>query len=139
VATPLRRIVAIALGLGVAILIGHGINVVAQQVHPCPIGIQCSDPAALKSALEAGQIPLIKYGLVLLGWLLAAYAGGLATIRWGHWVPGVWVMAVAFVVVIYGWLRAAPHPEWMWIGGLAGCLLFALGGGRQSVHVRAVP
>lgn len=137
--TTLRRIVAIALGMGVAVLIGHAINLVAQQMHPCPTGVECSDPVALRAALEAGQIPLIKYGLVLLGWLLAAYAGGLAAIRWGRWVPAVWFVAVGFTVVVFGWLQVQPHPEWMWIGGLAGCPLFALGGGRQTVAMRGVP
>jgi hypothetical protein len=134
-----RRIVAIAGALGVAFLVGHGVNLIAQQIHPCPAGVECSDRAALRAALEAGQIPLIKYGLILLGWLLGAYAGGLAAIRWGRWGPGVWITAAGFTFLVYGWLSAAPHPEWMWIGGLAGCPLFALGGGRQTVNVRAVP
>lgn len=120
----------------VALVVVYAIETISKQVHPCPATVDCTDPESLKRALEAGQIPLIKYGLILAGWLLAGYAGGLAAIRWSAWPPAVWCVAVLFTVTVLRTLSSFPHPEWMWIGGLIGCPLFVLGGGRQAIAVR---
>jgi hypothetical protein len=131
----IRRAGAVALALAVSMIIVFAIELISAQVHPLPPGIDPTDPAALKRALEAGQIPVVKLGLLLAGWLLAAYSGGAVAIRWARWVPAVWLFAAGFTAIIYVNLTAFPHPDWMWIGGLAGCPLFALGGGRQPLSV----
>jgi hypothetical protein len=131
----LRRIGSVALALAVAWIIVFAIETIAAQVHPLPTSVDPTDPDALKRALEAGQIPWVKFGVVLAGWLLAAYSGGAVAIRWSRWVPSVWLFAAFFTVFVYQSLTTFPHPQWMWIGGLAGCPLFALGGGQQPLAV----
>ncbi len=132
----LRRIGSVGLALAVALIIVFAIEMISAQVHPLPPGVDPTDPVSLKRALEAGQIPLVKLGVVLAGWLLAAYSGGAVALRWSRWVPAVWIFAVCFTVIVYRNLTAFPHPDWMWIGGLAGSPLFALGGGQQPLAVR---
>lgn len=129
----LRRAGSVGLALAVALIIVFAIEMISAQVHPLPAGVDPTDPASLKRALEAGQIPIVKLGVVLAGWLLAAYSGGAVAIRWGRWVPGVWIFAAIFTAIVYTNLKAFPHPDWMWIGGLAGSPLFALGGGQQPL------
>jgi hypothetical protein len=131
----LRRAGSVALALAVALIIVFAIETISVQVHPLPTNVDPTDPAALKRALEAGQIPIVKLGIVLAGWLLAAYSGGAVAIRWSRWVPAVWLFAACFTAIVYQSLGSFPHPEWMWIGGLAGCPLFALGGGQQALTV----
>ena len=131
----LRRAGSVALALAVALIIVFAIESISAQVHPLPEGEDPTDPASLKRALEAGQIPLVKLGIVLAGWLLAAYSGGAVAIRWSRWIPAVWLFAACFTIIVYRNLGSFPHPTWMWIGGLAGCPLFALGGGQQPLAV----
>ena len=131
----LRRAGSVALALAVALIIVFAIETISAQVHPLPDGVDPTDPASLKRALEAGQIPLVKLGIVLAGWLLAAYSGGAVAIRWSRWIPAVWLFAACFTIIVYRNLGSFPHPTWMWIGGLAGCPLFALGGGQQPLAV----
>lgn len=133
--SPLRRVGSVVLALAVASIIVFAVETISAQVHPLPPGVDPTDTASLKRALEAGQIPLIKLGVVLAGWLLAAYSGGLVAMRWSRWVPAVWLFGACFTVMVYFNLKTFPHPEWMWIGGLAGCPLFALGGGQQPLAV----
>lgn len=131
----LRRIGSVGLALAVALIIVFAIETISAQVHPLPAGVDPTDPASLKRALEAGQIPIVKLGVVLAGWLLAAYSGGATAIRWSRWVPSVWAFGVIFTAIVYKSLISFPHPNWMWIGGLAGVPLFALGGGQQPLAV----
>jgi hypothetical protein len=131
----LRRIGSVLLALAVALIIVFAIETVSAQVHPLPAGVDPTDPDSLKRALEAGQIPIVKLAVVLAGWLLAAYSGGAVAIRWSRWVPAVWVFAACFTAIVYRNLGSFPHPQWMWIGGLAGSPLFALGGGQQPLAV----
>lgn len=133
--STLRRIGSVGLAVAVALIIVFAIETISAQVHPLPSDIDPTDTESLKRALEAGQIPLVKLGVVLAGWLLAAYSGGATAIRWSRWVPAVWVFAVIFTAIVYRNLTAFPHPEWMWIGGLGGVPLFALGGGQQPLAV----
>jgi hypothetical protein len=104
---------------------------------PPPAGSDPSDPAALKAALEAGEIPFPSLFLVLAGWLLAGYVGGGLAWRWSEEGSSVWVFALVFTGVVVWTLTLLPHPTWMWIGGVGGTLLFALGGGRRQLSLSA--
>ncbi|MBK6493808.1 MAG: hypothetical protein KA267_02095 [Gemmatimonadales bacterium] len=96
---------------------------------PYTSGLDATDPAQLKLALEAGELPLLGMVLVLGGWLLGAYAGGRVAISIGkqEWV--VMTFAVLFTVGIVMNLLVVPSPTWMWIGGAGATPLFALGAG----------
>lgn len=128
-----RRLIAILAALIVAAIIVFGIEAISASVHPLPASVDPTDPETFKRALEAGQIPLVKLGLIVLGWLLAAYAGGLVAIRWSEWPPAVWIFTALFTIFVWHNLSTFSHPNWMWYGGLIGAPLFALGGGRQSL------
>lgn len=131
----IRRLLAVV----VAVLVAGGIVLLiesfAAQIHPLPPGVDPQDAESLGRALEAGQVPFASLALVLSGWLLAAYVGGLVAWRIGKWGPTSWIFAAIFTAAVYSTLQAFPHPTWMWIGGLGGCPLFALGGGNRTLQV----
>jgi hypothetical protein len=131
----IRRVVSV---IGAAMLAGGIVLLIemfAVRLHPLPVGVDPGDPASLGRGLEAGQVPFGSMALVLAGWLLAAYVGGLVAWRWSRWGPATWIFAGLFTLAVFSTLRAFPHPTWMWIGGLAGCPLFALGGGNRTLPV----
>ncbi len=134
--TPfLRRLVAVIGALVVAIVIVYAVERVAAGLNPLPPGADISDPRVLKQALEAGEVPFLALLLILAGWYLAAYFGGSMAWRWSRLSSGVWLFALIFTGVIFRELALFPHPTWMWIGGLGGVPLFALGGGNRSLAV----
>lgn len=135
--TILRHTLALLGALLVAFVIVWAIEVTAAQLTPMPAGIDTSDPAALKAALEAGEVPFPSLFLVLAGWLLAAYVGGVLAFRWTAEGAAVWAFALVFTGVVVWTLALLPHPTWMWVGGAAGTPLFALGGGRRQLAVSA--
>ena len=130
-----RRVLAVVVAVVVAGGIVMLVEAFAAQLHPLPPGVDPRDRAALERALEAGQVPFAALALVLSGWLLAAYTGGLVAWRIGRWGPASWIFAGIFTVAVFSNLQAFPHPTWMWIGGLGGCPLFALGGGHRTLQV----
>jgi hypothetical protein len=135
----LRRILAVAGALVVAFAIVYAIEAIAGRMTPIPAGIDTTDPVALKTALEAGEVPFPSLFLVFAGWLLAAYVGGGLAWRWSEEGTSVWTFAVVFTGVVVWTLTLLPHPTWMWIGGVGGTLLFALGGGRRHLSISARP
>lgn len=133
--TAMRRIAAVAGAVVVAKAISEVVKAAAAQLHPMPSGIDLTNREAVVRALEHGQFPVIRLGLLAAGWLLAAYFGGSMAARWGRWAPSVWFFAAIFTGLVYLEMQGFPHPTWMWIAGIAGVPLFALGGGKLSISV----
>lgn len=130
-----NRVGAVVGALVVAGALAYGIEMIAGRLHPVPSGINPRDTAAIKAALEAGEVPFPALFMVLSGWLLAAYLGGLLVWRWSRDSGSVWTFAAIFSVLVIINLAILPHPVWMWIGGVFGVPLFALGGGRRTVRI----
>lgn len=128
-----RRLIAVVVSVVVAGVVVAIIDAFAGQMHPLPPGVDPTDPAALKLALETGAIPVAALVLMTAGWLLAAYIGGRIAARIGRWDGSVWLFAFIFTAGVYANLQGLPHPTWMWIAGLGGCPLFALAAGHQSI------
>lgn len=131
-----RRIIAILAALIVSGIIVLSIESISSQVHPLPESIDSTDPESIRRALEAGQFPLITMGLMVLGWWLAAYAGGSVAIRTSQSSGVVWLFTVLATVFVWFQLKGLPHPTWLWLAGVLGTPLFALGGGRQNISLR---
>lgn len=129
-------IVAILLAIVIAGGITYLVETLSHQVMPYPAGLDATDPAQLKSALEAGELPVLGMALILGGWLLGAYAGGriAATIGKEDWV--VMTFAGLFTALVVTNLLAVPSPTWMWVGGAGGCPLFAIGAAGAQLSLR---
>lgn len=134
---PVRRFTAILLACAVAIGIVWLLEQLAGQVT-MPAGLDPTDPQQVKIALEHGEFPFASLILVLSGWLLAAYVGGRIATRFAHSRgPNLFFVAI-FTAYIVRDLTLLPHPTWMWIGGLLGVPLIALGAGGESITVRGL-
>ncbi|HRP08059.1 MAG TPA: hypothetical protein PLL69_06175 [Gemmatimonadales bacterium] len=133
--TALRRVAAVTGAVIVAKLVSEIVKLAAEQIHPMPAGLDVTNREAVVRALEQGQFPMIRLGLLAAGWLLAAYFGGSMAARWGRWAPAVWFFAAIFTALVYLEMQGFPHPIWMWIAGIGGGPLFALGGGKLSISV----
>ncbi len=126
-----RRIFAVVAGVVVAVVIVMLINHLADALSPQPPGVD------LERAIEEGDLPtVINFALVLGGWLVAAWAGGSVASRTGHERGPLLLYTGLFTAFTVTNLVNAPHPTWMWVGGLLGVPLFCLGAAGESITVR---
>jgi uncharacterized membrane protein YdcZ (DUF606 family) len=132
-----RRFVGIAIGCAAAIGIVRLLEQLANQVT-MPAGLDQTNIKQVETALERGEIPFASLALVLCGWLLAAYAGSRIAGRIGRARFSSLAFTVLFTVVIVHDLLVLPHPTWMWIGGVLGVPLVALGAAGESITVRGL-
>jgi len=131
-----RWLYGVLAALAVAWTITFLIETLASRMLPLPPGVNPLDADDLKRALEAGEIPISAMVLVLCGWLLAAYAGGVISHRIASKSGAVLVFTVLFTTVVVLNLISIPHPTWMWIGGCLGVPLVALGAAGDSITIR---
>ena len=134
---PVRRITAIVVACAVAIGIVWLLGELAKQVT-MPAGLDPTNLDQVKIALERGEFPFASLVLVLSGWLLAAYVGGRLSARIGRSRGPTLIFAAIFTAFIIHDLSLLPHPTWMWIGGVLGAPLIALGAAGQSITVRGL-
>ncbi len=127
-----RRIVALLIACALASGVVYLMNHLAAGATARPAG----SSESLKAALEAGQIPFNSLLLVLGGWLVAAYIGSTVASRLSGERRPAQLFALLFTIAILATQLEAAHPAWMWIGGLLGVPLIALGAAGQSITVR---
>ncbi len=126
-----RRLFSILAGLLVAVTIVTLLRHLADTLSPQPAGVD------LRRAIEEGDLPTaINFALVLGGWLVAAWAGGSVASRTSRERGPLLVYTGLFTAVTVANLVTAPHPTWMWVGGLLGVPLFCLGAAGESITVR---
>ena len=127
-----RRMVALVVACLIAAGVVYLMNHLAADATPRPAGVNES----LRVALEAGQIPFSALLLVLGGWLVAAYLGGTVATRLSGERGPAKLFAVIFTLAILVTQLDTTLPVWMWIGGLLGVPLLALGATGESITVR---
>ncbi|MEO8478202.1 MAG: hypothetical protein ABI542_01110 [Gemmatimonadota bacterium] len=130
-----RRVFALAGAIVFAIVFIHLIGLAEAGLRPAPIGVAIDNPAAIKTALEAGEAPLLSMLLLLGGWFVAGYFGGLLAWKWSHESSTVWLFAIVLAVIVFRELAAGHYPDWVWGAGIIGAPLFALGGGHRQISV----
>lgn len=127
-----RRMVALVIACAVALGVVYLMDHLAAGATPRPAG----GHESIKVALEAGQIPFSAMLLVLGGWLVAAYLGGTVASRLSGERGPAQIFTVVFTLAILLTQLQATHPVWMWLGGLLGAPLIALGAAGESITVR---
>jgi hypothetical protein len=132
-----RKVFAVVAACAAAFVVVYLMDHLAAGSVAMPAGGNRSSGAELKAAMEAGRIPFNALLLVLGGWFLAAYVGSTTASRLsGQRGPSL-MFAGIFTVAILFTLLGGTHPTWMWIGGLLGAPLIALGVAGQSITVRS--
>jgi hypothetical protein len=112
----LRSILAVLAGLVVAWITVSLFEFASMHTFPPPPGVDVRDPqqvAALVSRMPAGAL-----ALVLAGWVVGAFDGGLvAALIAKRRVPAVVVGALVALSAL-AMVMMVPHPLWMSIAGV---------------------
>lgn len=107
-------------GMLVAVTVVTLCDSAAGALHPLPPGFDMTDMAQMKA--HAGAAPTAALLVVLLGWILAPFAGGLVASRIAarSRKQYAWIIAGVLLAATLANLLAIPHPIWMVVGALAG-------------------
>lgn len=130
-----RRLLALVGAILCAMVCIHLMGWVEAGLRPAPVGSALENTAALKTALEAGEAPMLSMLLLLGGWFLAGYLGGHLAWRWSQQSGTVWLFAIVLGFIVFRELAAGHYPSWVWGAGIVGTPLFALGGGHRQISV----
>lgn len=130
-----RHVLALIGAVAFTVIFVHLVGLAVAGIRPAPVGTALDTPEAIKAALEAGEAPVVSLLLLLGGWLVAGYFGGQLTWRWSQESSMVWVYAAVLMVIVFRALVSGNYPTWLWLGGMVGAPLFALGGGHRQISV----
>lgn len=115
----LRTLLAVFVGLVVAMATMLGLEYLGMSIFPPPPGIDLANEADLARLVESATTG--KKLWVLFGWTVAAFLGGwvAARISRAHRIAAA--LAVGVLIVAGVLLNAAmlPHPLWMTVAGVA--------------------
>ena len=133
-----RTVLGVLAGLAAMVVVIMLVQLGSAQWFPPPQGVDMRDPDAL--AIAMAQMPLAALALVVVAWLLGAFAGGwvAARIAMPHPRMAAVIVALAVVAGVVMMVLAFPHPMWMTVLGLALPVPMALAGARLA-RPRATP
>jgi hypothetical protein len=132
-------VLAIFLGMVAAFLVVLIGEMIGFAIYPPPPGLNPSDPEALAAAMKT--MPIGALVVVVVAWLLAAFAGGWVATRLaskGKLICGM-TFGALFLLVTFVNLRTFPHPVWMWVVGLGEILPAAFLGTKLAMPKRLTP
>lgn len=100
-------------GMLVAVTVVSMCDLAAGALHPPPVGFDLTDMAQVKA--HAAAAPTVALMVVLLGWLLGPFAGGLVASRIAarSRKQYAWIIAGVLLAATLANLLAIPHPIWM--------------------------
>jgi hypothetical protein len=114
--TRLRSVGAVVAGIIGAYAIITAIELLTSRMYPMPAGVGLNDMAALREWIR--QLPPGAFAMVLAGWTLGAFVGGMLTARLAprSKLSHALVFGVLLLAVTIWNLTTIPHPVWMWVG-----------------------
>lgn len=127
-----RTILAVLAGLATMIAIITVVELLGAQLFPPPAGVDMRDPELFATAIT--QMPMAALAIVVVAWVLGAFAGGwvAARISIAHpRVPAV-IVALAVVAGVIVMMLTLPHPLWMGLLGIVLPVPAALAGARLA-------
>jgi hypothetical protein len=124
------RVLAVAAGLAVAVLMVGLVEGLSSRFHPLPAGIDYNDRAAMTAAISA--LPATAFVAVLAAWGLGALAGAYAATRIGRHAGSGYLIGVLIGAGAVANLLMIPHPVWMWAGAAIVVPLATLAGVRMA-------
>lgn len=133
-----RTLLGVLAGLATMFVVIMLVELLGAQVFPPPDGVDMRDPQVLASAMA--QMPLGALAMVVLAWVLGAFAGGwvAARVSVAHPRAAAAIVALAVVAGVVLMVLSFPHPLWMTVLGLVLPVPAALAGARLA-RPRATP
>jgi hypothetical protein len=112
----LRSILAVLAGLAIAWITVSLFEFASMHTFPPPPGVDVRDPQQLAALVS--QMPAGALALVLAGWVVGAFDGGLvAALVAKRRVPAI-VVGVLVMLGVFLMVAMVPHPMWMSIAGV---------------------
>lgn len=134
----IRALLAVVLGLAVAVLMTGLLESISHSMYPPPEGLDpYSDPAGFAIAVE--QMPTGTLAMVLLAWALGTFTGSWLAARivgrafYGLLVGGVMMLSGITNVI------SIPYPWWFIVAGILLFLPAAYAGARLATHGSGAP
>lgn len=133
-----RTILGVVAGLATMIAIISVVELLGAQLFPPPAGVDMRDPEAFATAIT--EMPMAALAIVVVAWVLGAFAGGwvAARIASAHPRAAAVVVALAVVAGVVLMMLTLPHPMWMALLGVVLPVPAALAGARLA-RPRATP
>lgn len=133
-----RTLLGVLAGLATMFVVIMLVELLGAQVFPPPEGVDMRDPQVLASAMA--QMPLGALAMVVVAWVLGAFAGGwvAARVSVAHPRAAAAIVALAVVAGVVLMVLSFPHPLWMTVLGLVLPVPAALAGARLA-RPRATP
>jgi len=131
----IKRILAVVLGLVAAVVTIMIVEGIGHSIYPME-AVDMNDLNAMKAFMA--NIPTGAIVLVLVGWIVGAFAGGLVaslvektTAFRNSIVIGVVLLILSIINLI-----TIPSPIWMWIGAIVLIIPFAIAGNKLAVKIK---
>ena len=115
-----RSVVAVVLGLIVAMFFVVVVEVVGSVLHPFPPGVDPTDYDAVKA--HVARIPTWVLLLCDVGWGLGTFVSSWVATRLGsgrRFAHGIVVGSILLVAAVANMLML-PYPVWFWVANLVG-------------------
>ncbi len=128
--TMKKSIIAVIAGIVVGVIVTMLFDGLNHMIYPPPADF---DPTDLDSygALVA-QMPTAALVMMVVGWLLTAFLGGMtaAYLDRVNWKRNAMIVGAALMIAALVNLYLIPHPVWMWVVSFLGYIPAAYLGGR---------
>lgn len=133
------KFLAVALGLLAGIVLIVIMEGISSMIYPLPSDIDPSDTEAINAFMK-NEASLEMYLIVLLGYLLGAFAGGF-TASWFEKLPTFRLKAALItggILMAFGLMNLFMiyHPVWFWISSLLVYLPAAWAGGTWAMRIK---
>jgi hypothetical protein len=117
--SPLRVVGAIVGGIVAAYVVIMLAEVLTSRIYRMPAGVSPANSDAMKAWIQ--QLPTPAFALVLIGWALGAFAGGVvaAKVDRTSGVRDAIILGVLLLAASVSNMMNIPHPIWMWVGAFA--------------------
>jgi hypothetical protein len=132
----MRWVLAVLAAAAVAIVIVSLSDLLVGRIYPLPAGTDVRDAHSMAAAIAA--MPVTALLLLLVGWVLAAFAGAFVAVRLVAGRP-FWIgliVTALFLLATIANLAALPHPVWMWPAALVLIPLAGWLGARRASRSR---
>jgi len=110
-----RSVIAVVLGLALALALVIGVEVVSSILYPLPPGLDANDPEVIKA--HVAHYPAVGLLLGGLGWGVTTLVSAWLATRLGsgrHPVHGILVGSTLLIAALANMLML-PYPMWFWI------------------------
>ena len=134
-----RKIIAVVLGVVVAVALIIAIEALSHVVYPVPEGLDLTNPEALQAYVM--DMPITALFFVLGAWLVATLVGGLLACFIAKETPLIYSAIIGGLVLLGTIINliSIPHPLWFSITAILSIIATIFVTGRLGSSFLAAP